>query len=102
MTLTREQDRERMRRRRAAMTPEEREEYNHKARERMRRHREAMNAAEIEAYNASRRVGRRTKPQPAPEPKGPGIEMHLLWAKAHPNSAIRRRYPTAAALKRAS
>lgn len=108
MSLTREQSRERTRRRRAAMTDVEREEERRKAQERMRRLRATMTPEEREVYNAKRRgawVPRPRKYQaPAPPPiePPPNIGLRLLWAKAHPNSAIRRKFPNTAALRRAS
>lgn len=107
MTLTLEQDRLRQRNRRAALTPAQRDECNLKARERMGRLRRACGVPTRAERWARHRLSRparvaHVKPGPAPKPRKPQVpsEVRDAYRRAHPNSVIRRRFPTWADLER--
>lgn len=107
--LTKEQDRERKRRQRDEMTAEQKNEERRQARERMARRRREQGvptrAERWERHRACRpaRVAR-IKPRPLPKAKPQKAyvpaEVREAWRKSHPNSVIRRKYPTMAALER--
>ena len=110
MPLTREQDRERKRLLR--QDPAFRARENAKAAARMRRLRQdpAVLDREREYRRAHPQPARfHTMPAPVPKPRVPRVkaekprvpaEVREAWRKAHPNSAIRRLYPTPKALER--
>lgn len=104
MALTREQDRDRKRRDRAVMTDEQREEERRKARERMERGRRASGIrprkpAQPKLPKAVR--SKRKQPARVVEVKSDvPSEVRAAYSRAHPNSVIKRKYPTWQALRK--